>query len=211
MDSGTPLAQAFLPVFDVSDTVACSVSAGPADSWAALLDVDLIALGRQRPAVGVLGAARLVPELVSHLVHRHGLPDRPDSLTLRDMASGGSGAKGDWTLLAERDNELALGLVGRFWKPVIEYEPVAAEEFASFAEPGWAKTVYCLAAEALTGGGTQLRGTMRTATTDHVARRKFRRYWTFGVGAGAHVLVTALLETASDGAEQMQHSSVSLP
>ena len=37
-------------------------------------------------------------------------------------------------------------------------------------------------------------GQMRTATTDEHARRWFRRYWTFGVGPGAHILVHALLE-----------------
>ncbi len=42
---------------------------------------------------------------------------------------------------------------------------------------------------------------MRTATTDEHARRWFRRYWTFGVGSGAHVLVHALLETVRDTAE----------
>ena len=43
---------------------------------------------------------------------------------------------------------------------------------------------------------------MRTATTDEHARRWFRRYWTFGVGAGAHVLVNALLESVREDAER---------
>ena len=42
---------------------------------------------------------------------------------------------------------------------------------------------------------------MRTATTDEHARRWFRRYWTFGVGSGAHVLVGALLDSARQTAE----------
>ena len=42
---------------------------------------------------------------------------------------------------------------------------------------------------------------MRTATTDEHARRWFRRYWTFGVGSGAHILVGALLEFARRAAE----------
>jgi len=32
----------------------------------------------------------------------------------------------------------------------------------------------------------------RTATTDEHARRWFRRYWTFGIGSGAHLLVNDL-------------------
>lgn len=105
-------------------------------------------------------------------------------------------------LLAERPGEeIALGLVGRFWRPVIEYATVEPEEFDAFDEPGWAKTVYALSARALGPASTLLEGTMRTATTDEHARRWFRRYWTFGVGSGAHVLVQGLLDVACDEAE----------
>jgi hypothetical protein len=46
---------------------------------------------------------------------------------------------------------------------------------------------------------------MRTATTDEHARRWFRRrYWTFGVGSGAHILVHALLEMIREAAEGAQ-------
>jgi hypothetical protein len=43
---------------------------------------------------------------------------------------------------------------------------------------------------------------MRTATTDEHARRWFRRYWTLGVGSGAHVLVDGLLEMVRENAER---------
>jgi hypothetical protein len=42
---------------------------------------------------------------------------------------------------------------------------------------------------------------MRTATTDEHARRWFRRYRTFGVGSGAHVLVAGLLEVVPEDSE----------
>lgn len=48
---------------------------------------------------------------------------------------------------------------------------------------------------------TLLTGVMRTATTDATARAWFRRYWTFGVGSGAHVLVQAVVDTARELAE----------
>jgi len=44
-------------------------------------------------------------------------------------------------------------------------------------------------------------GLMRTATTDEHARRWFRRYWAFGVGSGAHLLVGPLLESLPRAAE----------
>ena len=42
---------------------------------------------------------------------------------------------------------------------------------------------------------------MRTATTDEVARRRFRRYWVLGVGSGAHLSVHAMLERTREIAE----------
>jgi hypothetical protein len=42
---------------------------------------------------------------------------------------------------------------------------------------------------------------MRTATTDEHAQRWFRRYWTYGVGSGAHILVNALLDVTREMAE----------
>ncbi len=109
---------------------------------------------------------------------------------------------GGWLALGERpEDEIALGLVGRFWKPVIEYAEVEAGAFRAFAEPDWAKTVYALAVRPLGDGAVLLSGTMRTLGTDDAARRKFDRYWTLGVGSGAHVLVRGLLEAARDEAE----------
>jgi hypothetical protein len=109
---------------------------------------------------------------------------------------------GGWALLGERArDEIALGLVGKFWRPVIEFARVPAERFRDFAEPGYAKTVYSLSVRPLDDGRTLLSAVMRTATTDEHARRWFRRYWTFGVGSGAHVLVNGLLDVAREAAE----------
>jgi len=91
--------------------------------------------------------------------------------------------------------------VGRFWRPVIEYADVTAEGFASFSEPGFAKTIYNLAVRPLESGSL-LSGLMRTSTTDEHAREWFRRYWTFGVGSGAHVLAHALIDSVREDAEQ---------
>jgi hypothetical protein len=92
--------------------------------------------------------------------------------------------------------------VGKFWRPVIEFARITnAEEFRDFDEPGFAKTVYDLSVRELGSGRALLSGLMRTATTDEHARHWFRRYWTFGVGSGAHILVGALLDSARRAAE----------
>jgi hypothetical protein len=110
--------------------------------------------------------------------------------------------EGGWVLLGERSrDEIALGLVGKFWRPVIECANVTAEGFRDFAEPGYAKTIYSLSVRRLDDDRTLLTGVMRTATTDEHARRWFRRYWTFGIGSGAHILVNGLLDVTREMAE----------
>ncbi|MGE0461113.1 MAG: hypothetical protein AB7Q16_07065 [Vicinamibacterales bacterium] len=195
------LVDEFLPIFDVSDSLAAVVHAEVQATWDALMEVDLLEVGRQRPLVGALGALRMLPEMVSHLLHGEAMPAAPARMRLKDTTTQPS-REGGWVLLGERaPDEIALGLVGKFWRPVIEYAHVTPEGFRDFAEPGYAKTVYSLSVRALDAHRTLLTGTMRTATTDEHARRWFRRYWTFGVGSGAHVLVQGLLDTVRETAE----------
>jgi hypothetical protein len=196
------LAEDFLPVYDVSDAVATAADADRETAWHALLDVDLLKLGREAPVVGMLGALRMLPEIVGHLLHGERPAKPPPSMRLRDLASIPM-YEGGWILLGERaGEEIALGLVGKFWRPVIEFARIAsADEFRAFDEPGFAKTVYDLSVRVLDAHTTLLSGLMRTATTDEHARRWFRRYWTFGVGSGAHILVGALLDSARRAAE----------
>jgi hypothetical protein len=191
----------FLPIYDVSDAVATVVNADAATTWDALMEVDLIEVGRKRPLVGVLGAIRILPDIVSHMLHGEPPQPPPAHMRLRDTTSIPLD-EGGWVLLDERPrDEIALGLVGKFWRPVIEFTKVRAEQFRDFGEPGYAKTIYSLSVRALDGHRTLLSGVMRTATTDEHARRWFRRYWTFGVGSGAHVLVNGLLDVTREMAE----------
>ena len=195
-------ADEFLPAYDVSDAVATVAHAGREETWQALLDVDLLKVGRETPLVGMLGALRMLPEVVGHLLHGERPAKPPESMRLRDLASI-SMDEGGWIPLGERpDEEIALGLVGKFWRPAIEFAPIgSAAEFSEFEEPGYAKTVYSLSVRGLDSERTLLSGLMRTATTDEHARLWFRRYWTFGVGSGAHILVGALIDSARRAAE----------
>ena len=202
------LVDEFLPVYDVSDTIATIVGADVAITWAALMDLDLIDVGRRRPLVAALGTLRILPEVAIRLVHGEAPPRAPRQLRLRDVPTLPTD-QGGWILLGERDREeIALGLVGKFWLPVIEYAKVSPETFDSFNEPGYAKTIYSLSVEPLGEHRTLLTGVMRTATTDDHARRWFRRYWTFGVGSGAHVLVNGLLDVTRKVAEEGQRRAL---
>lgn len=199
----------FLPTYDVSDSVATVVNADIVTTWNALMTVDLIDVGRKHPVAGVLGMARSLPDLVNRLLHGQLPADHPSSLRLRDLTTLPLD-KGGWVMLGSREqDEIALGLVGKFWRPVIEFASVpSAEAFREFAEPEFAKTVYSLSVSCLDNRRTLLSGVMRTATTDEHARRWFRRYWTLGVGSGAHVLVNGLLDVTREMAEQNVLQSV---
>ena len=196
-----------MPVYDVSHAVATVVDADVATTWDALMEVDLLEVGRKRPAVALLGALRMLPDVAAQLLHGNRSP-RPDSMRLRDLTTIPLGA-GGWILLGRREREeIALGLIGRFWRPVIEFANVkSAAEFRSFDEPGFARTIYALSVQALGPRQTLLCGVMRTSTTDGYARRWFRRYWTLGVGSGAHVLVNGLLDVTREIAEANGASS----
>ena len=110
----------FLPVYDVSDSVAVVVHADVGATWRALMTVDLIEVGRRRPLVGVLGALRALPDIATHLLHGESPPAAPAHLRLRDLPELPA-SSGGWVLLGERfEQEIALGLVGKFWRPNIE-------------------------------------------------------------------------------------------
>lgn len=195
------LLEELLPVYDVSDSVATVVAADLATTWEALLEVDLLDVGRRRPVVGLLGALRALPAMVGHILHGDVPPKAPARMRLRDTTLSPA-SEGGWILLGERPcDELVLGLVGQFWRPIIAFAEVPAEDFRDFATPGFAKTVYALAVRPIDARRPLLSGTMRTATTDEHARTRFRRYWTLGVGSGAHVLVHGVLDVARELAE----------
>jgi hypothetical protein len=210
-DRGGAMVDEFLPVFDVSDGVAVVVAADAPRTWDALMEADLIEVGRRRPLVGLLGAARMLPDVVWNLLHGEHPAGGPERLTLRDTATLPMRG-GGWVLLDERPSEeIALGLVGKFWRPVIEFAEVDASAFEDFSVPGYAKTVYALGTRQIDPEKTLLWATMRTATTDEYASRWFRRYWTLGVGSGAHVLVAALLDVAREKAESSISSTRAAP
>lgn len=147
--SQAELADDFLPIYDVSDAVATVADADPEAAWRALLDVDLLELGREAPFVGMLGALRMLP---------------------CTRAAGSCSA-------SARARRSRSGSSAKFWRPVIEFARIAsADEFREFDEPGFAKTVYDLPLRQLDANRTLLSGLMRTATTDEHARRWFRRY-----------------------------------
>jgi hypothetical protein len=198
----------FLPIFDVSDALAVVADADATSTRSALMAADLIEVARRCALVGMLGALRALPQGATKLLHGERPSATPARLGLDELAELPA-RDGGWILLGRsQQEEIALGLVGKCWR---EYAELDANAFKAFAEPGYAKTVYALAVRPIEHQRTLLRGVMRTATSDEHARRWFRRYWMFGVGSGAHILVNRLLDVVRQHAEGSARQSWRTP
>jgi len=80
-------------------------------------------------------------------------------------------------------------------------DPQTPGEFAAFQEPGYAKIVWTLRADALGSDTSVFRTETRVATTDRFARAKFRLYWSF-VSPGIVVIRWMLLGPVKAEAER---------
>lgn len=93
-----------MPVYEIADAVATDVGADVATTWEALMEVDLIEVGRSKPLIGFLGALRALPDVAVTLLHGETPPSAPERMRLHDLAEIGP-EEGGWMLLEERRNE----------------------------------------------------------------------------------------------------------
>lgn len=85
-----------------------------------------------------------------------------------------------FTLLEEKPGEeLVFGLVGKFWRPDGGLRRLSREEFAAFAEPGFAKAAWNLRLDPGPGSACTLSTETRVLCLGEGARRKFVFYWRF--------------------------------
>jgi hypothetical protein len=152
----------FLPGFDVNEIHSTRVAAPPE----AVLAAARALTPRELPLLVVLMALRSVPALLGRR--------RPISL---DEPILDRFLRAGFAVLAERQDELVVGGVGRFWRPDGGVRPTTAAEFAAFSDPGYARAAINFHAVAEPGGGTLLTTETRIAATDEGSRRSFRRYW----------------------------------
>ncbi|MGW5718608.1 hypothetical protein ACWEVP_20730 [Amycolatopsis sp. NPDC003865] len=141
------------------------------------------------------GRLRLLPERLYN--RRHGPPRRPTRLTPDDLDAGS-----EWTLLGDRPgSEFALGVAGKFWKPVITWRRVEPGDFAAFDEPGYGKLVLAVSAFPYGPHRTVLTVHTRVRLSDPESWLKFRRHWRLfrpAIGS-AH---TALIRTMAAKARE---------
>ena len=83
-----------------------------------------------------------------------------------------------WGVLAERPGrEIVVGAVTKPWEADVIFRAIAADDFATFAEPDYVKIVWTLRADPVGDSHAIFRTETRAMATDAAARRKFRLYW----------------------------------
>jgi hypothetical protein len=109
-------------------------------------------------------------KIVCRLYRLRGLPQ--DGLTLDGMLKWG------FVLLADKPSEeVAFGLIGRFWTPSPQFQRITPDAFITFDQPGFAKAVVNIAFTVQGDGSVRVTTETRVHCLDHSSRRCFRLYW----------------------------------
>jgi hypothetical protein len=150
----------FLPEYHFNEVHSTHVAAAPGAALAAARSVT----PREVPGMIALLVLRTLPRLF-----------QGERLSLRqplvDQLLGAG-----FLPLADREDEVVYGVVGRFWRANSDIRRIARGEFTAFREPGFAKAVIDFRVEPAPGGSVLTTET-RIAGTDSAARRTFGRYW----------------------------------
>lgn len=175
----------YLPEYDVRSRYARPIDAPPDAVADALRGVEQ----RELPLMRVLMGIRGLPKLVTG----EGTLMPPAANALDAVVAAG------FTVLGEREHEVAVGTVGEFWKPVSRPTALPSpEEFAAFHAPGYAKGAMDFMVVPLDGGSVLTTET-RVQACDDAARRSFLRYWrviSLGSGLIRHELMGAVAKRA---------------
>ena len=115
-----------------------------------------------------------------------------------------------WGVLAEEPGrEMVFGAVTQPWKADVRFQSLPPEEFAPFADPGFAKIAWTIRVESLGPTTSRFSTETRVATTDADARRRFRRYWTM-VSPGVRLIRQESLRLVRSEAERHYQQATAL-
>jgi hypothetical protein len=188
-----------LPDFDARLLEHTVVDADHGATWQALCDLDLMQVHTR-----LLDAAFWVRGLPARLRHTDVPP--PATLRLGD-AETGRPLPGWVSLGIAPRHEIALGAVGRFWTPSIEWHDVSAAEFPTFAEPGWGRIVASFSLRGYGDRRTLATYECRTAVPDAESRKAFLRYWTLIRPFVGHIMRATLQSLATNAGGTMNRSA----
>jgi hypothetical protein len=180
----------FLPRFDATLIEHTVADADRATTWRALRELDLMQIHTP-----LMDAAMFVRGVPARVAARFGRPAPPEPPRHLPLTGGGPGMEG-WLSLGENpEREIALGAVGRFWRPDIEWYDVSEmtpQQFAEFDEPGWGRVAANLSLRPYGTARTLISYEARTAVGDPAAARRFRLYWALVRPFVSHIMRAAL-------------------
>jgi hypothetical protein len=159
-----------LPQFDVNEVHAAEIRATPEQVYRALQEYRL----SDSPVTRFLFGLRRLPALFTakgRSALRQARQQEPPFIQTLD--------KGGFVKVAETPNEeIVVGLIGKFWEPVPEQVTLAnGEAFLHFDDPAYAKAAMNFHLESSRNGLTRLSTETRVRVPDPKSRRLFRFYW----------------------------------
>jgi hypothetical protein len=111
-------------------------------------------------------------------------------------------------ILAEKpEEELLLGLVGRFWTLRGELRRVNTEDFRSFNERGYAKAVWNFSLSRQADETVLLETETRVRCLDEESRKRFRFYWML-IGSFSGVIRRDVLKAIKRTAEESRSQAI---
>jgi hypothetical protein len=179
-----------MPRFDAT-RIEHRVIEGPVGPvYEAVLRADFLRTWRDSTALRVLFAARTSAERLVAMARNRPYAEQepPATLRLRDMTT-----HGDWVRLGERPpQEIAFGVIGRFWGGETSWQQIDAADFAGFDRPGFARIACNFSLRPYGEARTLVSYEARTLATDDDARHAFLRYWT-AVTTGVGIVMRSQL------------------
>ena len=106
-----------------------------------------------------------------------------------------------WTILEEAPGRaIVFGVAAKPWLADAGFRTIPATEFVDFNEPGFAKIVFEISVKPVAGCFSVILTETRVVTTDALARRFFRNYWSI-VAPGVKLMHRTLLRAVKSAAE----------
>ena len=132
--------------------------------------------------------------LTKFLLCLRGIP-APAEVSLDDFLKTG------FVILGEKpDEEIVLGLTGKFWTPSGNLIRVEANDFVQFDKSGYAKAAWNFSLDEISGGAVCLNTETRVFCTDAASRTLFQFYWFF-IGAFSGLIRREMLWVIKQTAE----------
>jgi hypothetical protein len=183
LGTGPARIEEFLPIHDVSARYEKRINAPPSVVYQAVLNADFRDVWLVQLLMTLRTGKRAPPKPM------------PADFCQRLQGTG-------FVLLAEvPDEELILGVVGRFWRPDGgRYLQLTAEAFPAFCRPGYAKAAWNFHLRSVSPEATILATETRVQCFGRNARWKFRLYWTL-VGPFSGLMRWAMLKQVKKKAE----------